>query len=638
MQTKTFQLSICLVGLCCIWPVLELFAQDPLRTQDPKQAAEEIYEKMKKSHSDKLLKSYVDNLTWGLENDKMLLPEFEIATSKLDDLSCMRKLCKKIKIVKSILEAYKYHFKGDYNKMDIYFSKILDQSQYMDIQEYSIYLNIPGAFYYNRKKFDKAIIYFKATAEVHASSSDYSNEVASNINSIGLAYMHLGERDSAIHYFQKGLAITQQAGDSVWYGLISGNLAALYLKEKQYREAIPLLKKDAKSSLSSELYISGANAYAGLASCYINLNKPDSAIYYLNQAYQITLPFPNQMEARKNIFNGYIYFFEKQNQKDSIILYQKKLMKVSDSIYQKNQRKELEELRIQYKKIDAAKDLENLRKQQQLNNWIMLLLVAILLILLTVSILLYKKQSQIIKQKRALESSNRVKDKLFSIIGHDLRSPVSSLSGMLSLIELDMISQEEFRSFVPDLKRKFSALHETLENLLNWSKDQLQNSKSKLQPHTLNDIIENIYNLYHDIAISKSVDLQIKIDTNTEVLCDKNQITIIIRNFVNNAIKFTDSGGSVVIGLKELNDEVQISVSDTGIGLSEEQISRIMDQQEVVSTRGTQGEKGTGIGLMLCTEMIAKNNGRFWIESPKGSGSTFYFTLPKAASRVAASV
>jgi len=234
-------------------------------------------------------------------------------------------------------------------------------------------------------------------------------------------------------------------------------------------------------------------------------------------------------------------------------------------------------------------------------------------------------------QKKLLES-NANKDKFFSIISHDLKSPFTGLLGNISLLNSDFesFSKDELREMLQLLGHSSKNIYSLLDDLLNWAQTQIGRMKYDFKNINIHDKSLEIINLLKTNATIKGIVLSNKIEKNKFVFADSKTISTVLRNLISNAIKFTNKGGFVTLGIEDLGDKMAIFVIDSGIGVSEEDISKIFSIEVHHTTVGTNAEKGSGIGLILCKELVEKNGGKIWVESEVGKGSKFVFTLPKA--------
>ncbi len=226
-----------------------------------------------------------------------------------------------------------------------------------------------------------------------------------------------------------------------------------------------------------------------------------------------------------------------------------------------------------------------------------------------------------------------IKNRFFSIVSHDLKSPFTSLLGMTTLMHnmSDKFTEEQFKEYAKNINDTGNKVFELLENLLEWARFQME--KSQLEPTqvSLKDVTAKCMDIFSQAAQSKGVQLEDNCP-DLSVYADKEMVFLVLRNLIANAIKFTNFEGRVDISAVEIEQEgmVDISVSDTGIGMSKDYADKVFAVDEKTTTLGTEGEKGTGLGLPLCKEMVEANSGKIWIDSTEGSGTTFHVVLPVA--------
>jgi PAS domain S-box-containing protein len=244
--------------------------------------------------------------------------------------------------------------------------------------------------------------------------------------------------------------------------------------------------------------------------------------------------------------------------------------------------------------------------------------------------------AEIQRKNAELAELNASKDKFFSIIAHDLRNPLGNFKLITKLLheDFDDLSNEERIELLESMKDSADNIYSLLENLLEWS--QTQRNKIQFNPVELNLklLSVGIINLLKPTAEKKQIQLINNISISSEVYADVNMINTVLRNLLSNAIKFTPNGGKIEIGIIKSSDDLMTSddciyVKDEGIGMSQDTIQKLFKIDENISTLGTNNEKGTGLGLILCKEFVEKHGGRIWVESEECKGSTFYFSLPK---------
>jgi two-component system sensor histidine kinase/response regulator len=253
-------------------------------------------------------------------------------------------------------------------------------------------------------------------------------------------------------------------------------------------------------------------------------------------------------------------------------------------------------------------------------------------------------QHTLIKKKRKLEetlkklkstnnglkTANATKDKLFSIIAHDIRSPLSSILGFSELLleNRDTIHDPENIKFIELIAESAKKTFALLDNLLIWAESQTGKLRFNPKPINLTVLISETLETVNPAALYKNISLTKEIEENIEIEGDENMLKAVLRNLISNAIKFTNEGGNIQVSVKRDNAFVEISVMDDGVGIDEKTQKNLFHPATNSSSLGTANEKGTGLGLILCKEFVEKHHGKIWVESEPGNGSRFIFTIP----------
>jgi len=235
-------------------------------------------------------------------------------------------------------------------------------------------------------------------------------------------------------------------------------------------------------------------------------------------------------------------------------------------------------------------------------------------------------------QTKELQQANAEKDKFFSIIAHDLRSPFSNFLGVTQTLEemLPQLTMDEIQSFAKSMRNSATILFRLLENLLQWSRIQRGLIPYEPEVCVLNSLTDDMISMSQESAKKKEIDILVDIPDGLEIYSDKNMFNTTIRNLITNAVKFTQRGGKIMISAKVLdNDYVEVSVADTGIGMSQSMVENLFRIDVKSNRNGTEGEPSTGLGLLLCKEFAEKNRGKIRVESEEGKGSIFHFTIPR---------
>lgn len=241
---------------------------------------------------------------------------------------------------------------------------------------------------------------------------------------------------------------------------------------------------------------------------------------------------------------------------------------------------------------------------------------------------LKEKNILIDKQKEELLNLNADKDKFMRILAHDLRSPFNSMLGYSDLLinEIDTLSKEEIKEFAISINTVQTQTYNLLDDLLLWSQSQSGNLYFNPEKTAFNEVCNQLIEKLNNG--SKKITINCNSPEDIVILADKNMLQIILRNLLSNAIKFTYPGGNIDILTETVDNEVIITISDNGVGISKEDQEKLWDFANPYSTYGTEDEKGSGLGLILCKELVEKHKGKIWVESEKDKGSKFIFTMP----------
>lgn len=240
-----------------------------------------------------------------------------------------------------------------------------------------------------------------------------------------------------------------------------------------------------------------------------------------------------------------------------------------------------------------------------------------------------KQSNQLKQQAEELDQLNTLKNKLFSVISHDLKAPMYALRNLFDNIHSQGMPAEEIKELIPEVKKDLNYTVSLMENLLQWAKSQMKSHTVRPQLINVTDLIDEVMHLLHLQAEAKHIRIGKKTSGAVYVWADYDMINLVLRNLVSNAIKFTPQGGTICIGASEFSNFAEVYVQDSGKGMTAAEVKKV-NSEEFYTTNGTAHEQGTGIGLMLCREFLLKNEGRLRIESEAGKGSTFSFTLPLA--------
>lgn len=515
--------------------------------------------------------------------------------------------------------------------------------------------SIIGMIYNQQRNYHEALKYLQKAINFFQGESFIYERVKTFIN-IAVNYKYLGRDEDALEIYHKTLETAQKYNFLREKAIILNNMADIYLEKGKIDEAINLLE----TAINVEKYDaeSSCTFYMNLGIAYLKKNQLYLAEKNLLKCYQMLNHLKNvDLLAETFALLSDLYALKQDFQK--AYQYKCRHKQIEDSIRSEQSSQILKATEEKFKIKELENENKLLRQQQLIDQMkssaqeknFMLLAVLLFLALLALGFLIFlnrmqrrhetdlskynkellEKNSLLAKQKQEIAESILARDKLFSIISHDLRNPVASLISFARIIRRDFqkLTPDELNVLVSEMEKVVNRMSDLLENLLLWY--QTQSDKWIAQPDVilLQRVVQKVIDYYEKSLQLKSLSIETKLDNESAmVYADEKMVETILRNLVSNAIKYTPERGKITIIVEKMNQEYVIKVQDTGIGMGNEKIASIMSDQLVKSSPGTAGEKGSGLGLSIVKELIEKNNGRFWIESTPGKGTTFYFTLP----------
>ena len=234
------------------------------------------------------------------------------------------------------------------------------------------------------------------------------------------------------------------------------------------------------------------------------------------------------------------------------------------------------------------------------------------------------------KSEQKLKELNVTKDKLFSLIGHDLRGPIGGFKSLIELMisDYDLSDTKSLIDILQVIQKTANSTYDLLENLLAWAKSQRNEIVYAPEEIKIQEFASLTIDLFTELTQNKGISIINNVPENTIVFADKNMLMTVLRNLISNAIKFTSNGRQILITTDKKGTEQIITIKDEGTGISPENLLKLFKNTEHLTTYGTNGEKGSGLGLLLCKDFIEKHNGKIWVESELDKGSAFKFTLP----------
>ncbi|PLX13057.1 MAG: hypothetical protein C0598_04545, partial [Marinilabiliales bacterium] len=320
----------------------------------------------------------------------------------------------------------------------------------------------------------------------------------------------------------------------------------------------------------------------------------------------------------------------------------------NDSIINKETRSHIEYVELKNSQIKNEQLIQEAERQKEKiafkNKLMWVISIGAVVLLLLLILFLYKNHqkqilskklrfinTEILKNNKDLERLNTTKDLIFRVIAHDLMGPIGNVISFTDLMnkEYSNLGKEKTKEIIQKLNITIIQTYNLLDNLLHWAKVQMNESTTSIITFSPKKSTNRIVNSFESALKEKNIHLEVNIDDKIKLNTDEVSFQIIIRNLLANAIKFTNINGVINVSAKEQENNIEFIVKDNGVGIDEEKLSLLFNSRPSISSLGTKGEKGSGIGLVLCNEFIYKLGGKIWAESKIGEGSSFYFTIPK---------
>lgn len=564
----------------------------------------------------------------------------------------------------------------DYNQQIL---KTLDLKKSPELE--SVVFNILGNAYFtlgNLPESYKNVLNSLLLAEM---TNDKESIIKLHSN-LGNFFTYLEDYDEALHYYGLALNGLSEAEPDITKARILANLGYLHMEKEDYNKALelldesfPILEKANIAELLSEVYL----AYGAV---YFHNKIFDQAFYYFKKANSYYSSSSNSMNKALSFYGlgishlavdelkasgdyldlsldlyksinykigieetylALYQLFKKKNLTKKALYYLELSESYSDSIYKEKSTRDISMLKakVEFEEEKVNLNIQNnqeVAKQTKYIQWTSLGLACMIII----SILFFQanktekrlyqelalQTTSLSEKQKELNTINKNQDKLFSIVGHDLRGPIVSLKQLLGLALENEEGIQHFYRFGPKLKKDVDHIHFTLDNLLNWGVTQMKGEPINRIKIDIKEKLLEIEELFREVIDKKSIVVNKSITNNLTVVIDANHFNIIFRNLISNAIKFTPAKGEIWLSSYIEQNSILIKVKDNGIGMTPEIMSRIFDSTEYYTTFGTGNERGTGLGLLLCKEMVEKNKGSLSVESQINKGTVFSVKFP----------
>jgi signal transduction histidine kinase len=544
--------------------------------------------------------------------------------------------------------ASDYYDLGEYDEAYYYFIQSYRIARaVMDSLRMTIALHNVGRVFKELGQYDRALDHLNLSQQMSREINDKEG-IPYSLDEIGDVMLRKGEYDSALNTLLRSVALTRQQNILVLESKTLAKLATVHLHSKNYGNALAYYDTTYKLHEKTGNEFGIAEVELGRGLVFIKQGKYEEAMQSINRS----LALAKQTNARILEIRGYHTLsglYELKNDFKNSLAYFKQFKELEDSLFSQDMQEKLLRDQIRFETEDKDTEIaalneerdirdDTIKKQEFIRNILVVVMALSVILLATVyrsgqrrrqiNTLLLRHQQEMETRSEELERLNQVKDKFFSIISHDLRSPINALAGLLDLLDRGAVKPEELSRHIHELKSRFNHTRTLLNNLLDWTllqMDKLNLQATRIDLHKMVD--ENIQLL--GSLPNKQITMNNKVPLNTIGFADSNTINLVIRNLMTNAIKFTKDGGEVIVDAEGKGSEWMVTIADNGVGMNDDVLKILFDKTAPYTTRGTANEKGTGLGLILCKEFVEKNGGKIYVESEAGKGSKFSFTVPR---------
>ena len=499
-----------------------------------------------------------------------------------------------------------------------------------------------GIMFDSFEEFDKAKSYFFEAIKYKLHMGD-SARLGSSYHNLGIAYEELGELDSALYYFNIATGLRLKFHDLRGLTKSYGSIGLVHLHRQQYDSAQYYLEE----AIQLDEEIKDTVALSSDLSTYAEVLYHQSKYHEAQQAVLRSISMSKGVETKKMAYKMLGDISEKLMDYKTSAEVRKKYYELSDSVFVAEKEAELGELRVssetelkdlQISELESERKFQEL-KAEQAERQRLYFLVGLFLLLIVVAVIVFlyraksKSNTKLEKANHQLKQLNQTKNRLFSIISHDLKSPLSSFHLITKSLtdNWDQLEKDQLKDFLITLRDSSANVRDMMDNLLKWAlaqTDQLQ-----YEPHSLDpvDVITKVKSQLHSVASLKEMEINIEHEQSLRIEADRAFLEIIIRNLVSNSLKYSDVQKRIDVSVTSEADKGVISIQDQGVGMDQEQIDSLLNGSLVAHDIQNSTEKGTGLGLLLCKELVVRMNGRMEVSSKRNEGTIFRISFPKAA-------
>lgn len=489
-------------------------------------------------------------------------------------------------------------------------------------------LNI-GITYHYIEDYENAKRYYILARESYAAQKDSFGMLNSELQQANLLY-DLEDYPSANAIYTNLLDQSLVSSNPFAYNKLLNNYATLLFTIENYEKAKTILEEAYQSNLDTGNARSAAKNLNNLAEISFLEKSYDKALEYGETSLRLCKE--NKLDySREVILKILAETYEKKGDFLRALELQKQKEMLSDSLYNSENNRLLTEMETRYQSAQKEKEIALKTMEIDRVNKSRIWFMALSLLLIIFSIIFFVLYRDRRKKNRLLKQSLHTKDKLISIIAHDLKNPaIAQKMAIQNLLHyIDHLKKEDIQPQLQALYQSSESQVSLLHNLLNWAHSQTGRIEYQPVYFQIGTLIQKNIELFHTTASNKNINIEVKGEKDSVVFADKPSIDTVLRNLISNAIKFSHRGKSISLLVEKREDNTLLcSIADQGIGISKDKINKLFDVNRRDLGRGTEGEQGSGLGLILCKELVEKNRGNLTIKSEEGQGSILSFSLP----------
>lgn len=563
-------------------------------------------------------------------------------------------LCKKYKhryslIYLNVNMGKAYLEMGQMSKAIAFFREAVDYAiQFNNVQNLTNAYMLIGTVYHKQKDYQNSLLYMKRALQ-HALKIGEPGALSEVYGNIASNFIKLGQVDSARQYFLQSELQADRSGLPDAKASVATSIAEMAYLQLNFKLAASQHQKALSIYQDIGDSLGVIQSLLGISKAQWALNKSPLAFTNALEARQMAMRLQN-WELLSEALACLINYYKITGDQRALISSYEDYLKAKDSLNRANDWKETNQLLIDFnlKEQIRALEVEQKEKEYQLNQQLSnqqftlyLLLAAVLLLIMAFAWYfntqrlkkmafeeLQAQKELLAEQKEELNAANEVKDRLFSVIAHDLRSPLGSLYSLIQLMSSSSVSEEEFRSFLPKLQEGVEKAIHITEQLLSWSSIQFNGDQPSISVVNLYSTILEEINLAEQTLNAKFLVVQNQIEPHYTIKTDPDRLRIIVRNLLGNAIKFSRSGGVIELYKTHSEGKLFLSFKDYGLGMSQETLKRVSSGISTTSL-GTKREQGVGLGLLIVRDMLKSLKGQLEVLSKTNEGTTFTIILPE---------